>query len=159
MKHLRGFNESSVGLFKEEIRDFCETNLAYLLDDGMKIFVEDYDVNKTNGISVCVDLSFRTVNKPSGGVKWMVIKDHMIPFLTRLKREYNLYDMNSYGHTYQLEVDRKPAKTFFGFEEILAKELQHESGSFEYCLTIDDVIGEKESILETGTIKNIRFYI
>lgn len=145
MRYLRKYNESnSEGLTKQDIQDFCEINLAYLLDDGMKIFVDDHDVEKTNGISMCVDLSFRTINKPSGGVKWMTIKDHMIPFLTRLKGEYNLYDMNRYGHTYQLEIDRKP---------------EHESGTFEYCLTIDGVIGEKESILETGIIKHIRFYI
>jgi len=37
MKHLRGFNES---LNKEELQDFCETYLAYLLDDGFEVSVE-----------------------------------------------------------------------------------------------------------------------
>ena len=150
MRYIKKFNEaSSDSILKQEIQDFCEINLAYLMDDGMIVYVVRVDLEdhegKTSGISkMCVDLAFRAINKPSGGVKWMDIKDHMIPFLTRLKAEYNLYDMDRYGHTYQLEVDRKP---------------EHESGSFEYCLTIDGVIGEKESILETGIIKHIRFYI
>ena len=36
MKHLKKFNEKATenyGEFAKEIRDFCETNLAYLLDD------------------------------------------------------------------------------------------------------------------------------
>jgi len=34
MKHLRKFNES---LNKEELQDFCDTYLAYLLDEGYSI--------------------------------------------------------------------------------------------------------------------------
>jgi len=148
MKHLvrstlyggkvRRFYESSSGLDEQELQDFCEINLAYLLDDGMRIIVDTYDK------CICVDLSFRTINKPSGGVKWIAIKDHVIPFLIRLKSAYNLYDMERFGHTYQIEIDRKP---------------EHENGSYEYCLTIDEVIDESASILKTGTIKHIRFYI
>ena len=135
MRYLRKYNEdNSAGLTEDDIRDFCEINLAYLLDDGMRIIVDTYDK------CICVDLSFRAI----GGVRWETIKDQIIPFLIRLKSVYNLYDMERFGHTYQLEVDRKP---------------EHENGSFEYCLMIDGVIDEKERILETGTIKHIRFYI
>lgn len=35
MKHLRKFNEGSEGLTQqEEVQDFCEMNLAYLMDEG-----------------------------------------------------------------------------------------------------------------------------
>ena len=37
MKHLRRFNESVNK--EEELQDFCETYLAYLLDDGFEVSV------------------------------------------------------------------------------------------------------------------------
>ncbi len=42
MKHLKPFNEAVGDTFKEELKDFCETNLAYLLDDGGEIEVVFY---------------------------------------------------------------------------------------------------------------------
>jgi hypothetical protein len=142
MRYIKKYNESnSEVLDEQEIKDFCEMNLAYLLDDGMRIIVDTLVVlKKTYDKCICVDLSFRAI----GGVRWETIKDHVIPFLIRLKSAYNLYDMERYGHTYQIEVDRKP---------------EHENGSYEYCLTIDEVIDESAGILKTGTIKHIRFYI
>lgn len=139
MRYLRLFNESSSveEEFVNQLKDYCELNLAYLMDDGMRVIVD-------HGLSgdswVCVDLSFRAI----GGVRWESIKDQIIPFLIRLKSEYHLKDIERYGHFYQLEVDRAA---------------EGESGTLEYCLTIDGVINEKEKILETGTIKRIRFYL
>jgi hypothetical protein len=139
MRYLRLFNESSSveEELANQLKDYCELNLAYLLDDGMRVIV---DHGLSGDFWVCVDLSFRAI----GGVRWESIKDQVIPFLIRLKSEYNLKSMESFGHFYQLEVDRAA---------------EGESGTFEYCLTIDGVINEKERILETGTIKHIRFYL
>ena len=36
MKHIKPFNESKENL-KEELQDFCETSLAYLLDNGYNV--------------------------------------------------------------------------------------------------------------------------
>jgi hypothetical protein len=33
MKHLRRFDES----LKDELQDFCDTHLAYLIDEGFKV--------------------------------------------------------------------------------------------------------------------------
>jgi hypothetical protein len=33
MKHIKPFKDN----FKEELQDFCEANLAYLMDDGLKV--------------------------------------------------------------------------------------------------------------------------
>lgn len=142
MRYLRLFNESSSveEEFVNEVKEFCELNLAYLMDDGMRVIV-DHDISGYSGDPwVCLDLSFRAI----GGVRWATIKDQIIPFLIRLKSEYHLKDIERFGHFYQLEVDRAA---------------EGESGTFEYCLTIDGVINEKERILETGTIKHIRFYL
>ena len=40
MRYLRKFNEK---VEREEIKDFCEINLAYLLDEGVDVRVSHYD--------------------------------------------------------------------------------------------------------------------
>lgn len=86
MRYIKKYNESnSEGLTEEVIKDFCEMNLAYLMDDGLKVLVSpDYFDLKV--IDYKVTLSFRLfVNK-----RWGQIKDQVIPFLTHLKNEYEL---------------------------------------------------------------------
>ena len=96
MKHLRGFsamhslleqsNESSEGLTEEQIVDFCEINLAYLMDDGLRVLVSELAEPFLLSSEYKVTLSFRRViNK-----KWIEIKDQIIPFLTHLRNAYNL---------------------------------------------------------------------
>ena len=96
MKHLRGFsamqslleqsNESSEGLTEEQIVDFCEINLAYLMDDGLRVLVSELAEPFLLSSEYKVTLSFRRViNK-----KWIEIKDQIIPFLTHLRNEYDL---------------------------------------------------------------------
>lgn len=100
MKHLRRYNESnSEGLTEEDIQDFCEINLAYLLDDGLRVLVGSpagsaYPTYWGSELAepfllsseYKVTLSFRRViNK-----KWIEIKDQIIPFLTHLRNVYNL---------------------------------------------------------------------
>jgi len=67
-----------------ELQEFCELNLAFLVDEGLKVIVDDLPVTIRFGYRVV--LSFRAI----GGMRWNEIKDHMIPFLIRLKREYDL---------------------------------------------------------------------
>ena len=86
MRYIKKYNESnSEGLTEEVIKDFCEINLAYLMDDGLKVLVSpDYFDLKV--IDYKVTLSFRLfANK-----RWGQIKDQVIPFLTHLRNEYDL---------------------------------------------------------------------
>lgn len=86
MRHLRRFDESSTGcrndqeITKEEVKDFCEINLAYLVDEGLEVIVDDFGYG--------VILSLKGVD--SRNKKWIDIKDHIIPFLIRLKSQYEL---------------------------------------------------------------------
>ena len=80
-KHLKPFNESKENLL-EELQDFCETNLAYLIDEGTEV-----DITNTgpfNGIGLY------EIRITSNYKEWSSIKDHMIPFLTRLQNKYNI---------------------------------------------------------------------
>lgn len=106
MKYIRSYNESNLeGLNEEEVIDFCETHLAYLLDDGLKVLVSTDDLKAlllTFGKSdYKVTLSFRLVaNK-----RWIDIKDQVIPFLTHLRNEYELEFKHVTFGSYNLEFN------------------------------------------------------
>ena len=97
MKHLKPFNESKENLV-DELKDFCETSLAYLLDDGYDISVTLRDKVKfpdkqhllvtlgLNGIGE--DLWLQDYNLFS----WNDVKDYYIPFIQMLVRRYELLD-------------------------------------------------------------------
>ena len=80
MRYLKPFNENTDN-FKEELQEFCELNLAYLLDDEdveMKIIPSPNPKSKGWRVMILFD-------QPK---KWDEIKYHMIPFLTRLVKQY-----------------------------------------------------------------------
>lgn len=152
MKHIKQFSamnsllESNESLsFKDDVQDFCESNLTYLLDEGMKIIVDDSDLARS-GITfraLSVTLSFHKMTA-RGGMKWDNIKDYIIPFLIRLSSDYNIYSTRYYDPSYELEFNKKPKN-----EPVFCK-----------CYaSVKDVINEREKVLETGIIKDIKFYI
>ena len=76
MKHLKRFNEGL--LFSKEdwidsLRDFCEMNLAYLLDDTKFKLTTKY-----SEICLATDEEFR----------WDDVKDYFIPFLIHLEKKF-----------------------------------------------------------------------
>ena len=88
MKHLRRFNES---LNKEELQDFCDTYLAYLLDDGYSIVASEigfgeYVLVLRNGKR----LDNVPVDSPEFLFTWDEIKDQFIPFLHMLSKQYTI---------------------------------------------------------------------
>jgi hypothetical protein len=79
MKHLKSFNEDITSFnFEEELKDFCETNLAYLLDEGTEVLV-----GETQNGNI-VKIKFDKMKS------WDEIKDHIIPFATRLNNKYEM---------------------------------------------------------------------
>ena len=76
MRYLRKFNEK---VEREEIKDFCEINLAYLLDEGVDVRVSHYDNFEDE---VIIDFH--------ENIFWNECKDHVIPFLSRVGNKYEL---------------------------------------------------------------------
>jgi hypothetical protein len=76
---------------KNSIKDFCESYLAYLLDD------EDYSIDLTvprrGGTSFWTNSEGPQIKITKKGdlIRWDDVKDHMIPFLTILNNEYNCF--------------------------------------------------------------------
>jgi len=93
MKHLRRFNESNIDAL-DELKDFCESNLAFLLDDKIQISYSYYpnyarvsrEMTKQENI---MDLDIykvqiKNIESVFDEVYWDDIKDYFIPFLERL---------------------------------------------------------------------------
>jgi hypothetical protein len=86
MKHLKKF-ESLINpekVDKEELKDFCEMYLAYLLDEGFEIhIVEHYFMCEINLHKVGYLEQWQY-----NGFKWEEIADRFIPFLKVLYDNY-----------------------------------------------------------------------
>lgn len=81
MKYLKRFNESVD--FQERLKDFCETHLAYLLDEGFEVVLQDLDETYDSEIIVKRDDNVTFT--------WNEVKDHIVPFIIHLNKEYELY--------------------------------------------------------------------
>jgi hypothetical protein len=91
MKHLKPFNESKENL-QQELQDFCDTSLAYLLDDGYDISVTLRDKVKfpdKQHLLVTLGLKGQEPN-PWERYYWNDVKDYYIPFIQMLVRRYEL---------------------------------------------------------------------
>lgn len=90
MRYLKRIFESD--LYNQvddvELRDFCETYLAYLLDDT-SFKIEVIDTEKWDSYIIWLG---KTLNPRIQPFKWDEIKDYYIPFATMLYREYDLND-------------------------------------------------------------------
>ena len=98
MKHLKKFSaihslleQSNESLNKEELQDFCDTYLAYLLDEGYSIEASEI------GFGEYV-LVLRNENRPTNVpidspellFTWEEVKDQFIPFLHMLSKQYTI---------------------------------------------------------------------
>jgi hypothetical protein len=118
MKYLKKFFES----FEENVlQDFCETHLAYLLDDGYELYIGDDRGKKTISITIPSDVSNEDGEYDTGEFEWNNIKDHYITFLTHLNNKYNVvpyFDQGWFcrygqGWIYQKTRDEKDVVEFF----------------------------------------------
>lgn len=98
---------------KNELTEYCETNLAYLMDEGFKIRVgQQYTSlpDKWTNVSIGIkkeSLTFK--QRAERGVEredfnWGDIKDHFIPFCVRLEKEYEISEIKILGPTINLVI-------------------------------------------------------
>ena len=86
MRHLRKFNED---LSEEDIRDFCESSLAYLMDEDFTIKI----LNSERPFSSLVKGEFNIwlqKDNVKSFFKWDDVKDYYIPFLQLLSNRYDI---------------------------------------------------------------------
>jgi len=87
MKHLKKFNENLED--RLEIKDYCEINLAYLIDEGFFIDVHSHSVGYYS-ITLRRSLTTNQHGVHTSYFRWDDIKDHYIPFIQRIKNTYKL---------------------------------------------------------------------
>lgn len=90
MRYLKKYNESVKN--SESVKNFCGNHLAYLLDDESYQFnIQEHWVDR---VSPSYYFSLYKVNRYSRFgfdiINWGDIKDHIIPFLHMLTREYQI---------------------------------------------------------------------
>ena len=106
MKHLKKFNESreELKLQKEELQDFCEMYLSYLIDEGFEIEIREHNASDSwpsAGNKDYPELGYQTnyfrvklrkpdINPIFGIFLWEEVSDRFIPFIKYLKDNYNL---------------------------------------------------------------------
>ena len=87
MKHIKVFEDfTSIGTKK--LREFTEGYLAYLLDEDIKIQIE---------LGSEPDTYELYIQRFGNGFKWDDVKEHFIPFLKMLIREYDVDDHIRFG--------------------------------------------------------------
>ena len=149
MKYLRKYNESNLeGLTEEEVRDFCEMNLVYLMDDGLKVLVQKTHFgfgHAAGGTTYYkVTLSFRRCYDSRGmNKKWIDIKDHVIPFLTRLRNEYDL-QVEVQSSVWEIGSMRVPTN--------ISIEMIGSDSTYPDWFNINDIISEK--IVPAGRLRD-----
>jgi hypothetical protein len=122
MKYLKRFNEakiidtSSQELFISKLEYFCEENLAYLLDEGYYIGVENLgDYSK-----------IRFTNRGKD-IIWNDIKDDFSPFLELLREKYDIDNRE----TEEVLIWSRPEKKsdgdhyYFSIDELLNDEMEN----------------------------------
>lgn len=98
MKHLRKFSalhslleQSNESINKEELQDFCDTYLAYLLDEGYSI--EASEIGFGEYVLVLRNENRPTdvpIDSPELLFTWEEVKDQFIPFLHMLSKQYTI---------------------------------------------------------------------
>jgi len=103
MKHLRKFNEDSesqLNLLREDLRDFCEMYLAYLIDEGFELDISAFKAS--DSWSSVGDKTLKHLGHPTDYFRvtlekydnsvflWEDVVDHLIPFFKVLKDNYNI---------------------------------------------------------------------
>ena len=136
MKHLRRFNE---GLNDGDgLKDYCEMNLAYLLDEGFTIhWTRIYGDNPSSAEETWL-LSLRM---PSGNMKhdtfkWSDIKDQIIRFAYMINKEYKVppFPERTMAQRYQSgNGDQKK------FRVLLPKEVRYGAGTPTRDLTLEEL--------------------
>lgn len=95
MKYIKRFNEAVTEDFLLDLREFCESHLAYLLDEGFIVKIDEPD-EYNESISIFLEKKGSKEVVPGSGVlvsipfNWDEVKDIFIPFIITLSKKYRM---------------------------------------------------------------------
>jgi hypothetical protein len=153
MRYLKKFFES----FEENVlQDFCETHLAYLLDEGYELYIGDERGKKTISITIPSDVSDEDGEYDTGEFEWNNVKDHYITFLTHLNNKYNVvpyFDQNSFVAYDWFTRDEKDVVEFFTNSAGVKPGEEQYRHYYSVQEVLDDKPSELDSCLYEITVK------
>jgi hypothetical protein len=85
---------------KNELTEYCDTNLAYLMDEGFKIRIGQNTDNTTLKRRAIRNITIQITKKNSADREdffWKDVKDQIIPFILRLERKYDIEKIRFLG--------------------------------------------------------------
>jgi hypothetical protein len=126
MKYIKIFEDfTSTG--SKKLKEFTEGYLAYLLDDDIKIQIELGSEPDTYGLFI---------QRFGNGFKWNDIKDHFIPFLYMLDKEYEIESSLQFG---LVEASGKWAPhKWCSVEEILNDKVNERKSIVSICIDLKE---------------------
>lgn len=126
MKHLRRFNESYTQKDLDELKEFCDDHLSYLIDEDYNVSVGDFETEVGDVLQVVVRPP--KVTRPLGifkrlsgsfsrdeeevGTPFSHFKDRLIPFVYMLLKDYRLLTNEEVG---RLDVGKSNYSFFYSF--------------------------------------------
>jgi hypothetical protein len=141
MRYLRNFNEGSfLPTHLNDLQYFCETYLAYLLDEGFVIRVRYGSRKDRARIEFYKDddnLPFTHFPAP---FNWDDVKDHYIPFYQMLSKEYEISTTPS--RITNGEVEYKECAVKFKYRKPGKQLWETEARWFTEQEIINDKVGE-----------------
>ena len=129
MRYLKTFE--SVDLEKD-LRDFCETYLAYLLDGDFELSViwQGHGNMGRAKDHYIINLCRLNYEEQAIGFNWLEVKDSYIPFLHMLDKHYKIMDDKE---TYLYLLHRRAGATDEPCISLY-------NGSQNFCVSIEDVL-------------------
>ena len=168
MGYLKSFNEGNItDEFLSGLQDFCEMNVVYLMDDGLQVSCEKHPLSREDMDTTY--LSAVTLRYPLAPGTWELlvqkdwndISDQIIPFFTRLEREYNVITFDQLPMVTSSLFGQginNTSQVQFGCRRRVLVNPALSNGGFRKNFTVDDVIKDRLD-LGNNLIVQIRFYV
>jgi hypothetical protein len=134
MKHLKRFNES---ITSEELQDFCESSLAYLMDEDFNVTIRGGDDPRARATTGQFGI-FLAKNNGREFFKWDDVKDYYIPFLQLLSNRYDI------GTFFDGDVDSREPSVRFRYRQKNDYSFVNVSKNFSYGRVINDDVFDSE---------------
>ena len=121
---------------RDELRDFCQGYLAYLMDDGFRISVP---ANRSRALIRMAGEGMIFLLLPPGRgeiFRFYDVKDDFLPFLHMLVRDYNLH----IGRPFIFGLDQKwkGARQLLSYDDVLAGEYKRTQELYYIAIMIKD---------------------
>ena len=138
MRYIKSFNEGTSFLSEDlnELQYFCETYLAYLLDDGFGIRVRHGSHKDRARIEFYKEDHILPVP-----FNWDDVKDHYIPFYQMLSKEYEISTTPS-RISINGEVEYKECSVKFEYRKPAKQLWETEAKWFTEEEIINDEVGD-----------------